>query len=229
LTEELATVANDLAADASVRVVIITGEGGKAFSAGADLTSFGFGAPSKAFDASRGMYEAFSAFERLGKPVIAALNGYAFGGGCELALACDFRLASKSTQIGLTETNLGIIPGAGGTQRLVKLVGLPKAREMIYFGSRLSAYEALEAGLVDRVFANEEFQARVEEFARKLAKRAPLSLKFAKGALNLASQVPTDLGQYFEAGSFALLLSTQDATEGITSFLSKKEPEFKGE
>lgn len=229
LTEELATVANDLAADASVRVVIITGEGGKAFSAGADLTSFGFGAPSKAFDASRGMYEAFSAFERLGKPVIAALNGYAFGGGCELALACDFRLASKSTQIGLTETNLGIIPGAGGTQRLVKLVGLPKAREMIYFGSRLSADEALEAGLVDRVFANEEFQARVEEFARKLAKRAPLSLKFAKGALNLASQVPTDLGQYFEAGSFALLLSTQDATEGITSFLSKKEPEFKGE
>jgi enoyl-CoA hydratase/3-hydroxyacyl-CoA dehydrogenase len=229
MTQELVTVANELAADDAVRVVVITGEGGKAFSAGADLTSFGFGAPSKAFDASRGMYEAFSAFERLSKPVIAAVDGYCFGGGCELALACDFRLASKSSQLGLTETNLGIMPGAGGTQRLIKLVGLPKAREMIYFGSRLSADEALEAGLVDRVFANEDFHAQVEEFARKLAKRAPLSLKFAKHALALASQVPTDLGQYFEASSFALLLSTQDANEGITSFLSKKEPEFKGE
>jgi enoyl-CoA hydratase/3-hydroxyacyl-CoA dehydrogenase len=161
--------------------------------------------------------------------VIAAINGYAFGGGCELALACDFRLASKSSQIGLTETNLGIIPGAGGTQRLVKLVGMAKAREMIYFGTRLPADDALRAGLVDRVFANDEFQQRVDEFARSLARRAPLSLKFAKQALNLAMQVPTDLGQYFEASSFALLLSTQDANEGIASFLSKKEPEFKGE
>lgn len=229
MTDELETVARDVAADGSIRVLVLAGEGGKAFSAGADLTSFGFGAPSKAFDASRRMFEVFTEFERMSKPVIAAIDGYAFGGGCELALACDFRLASKSAQIGLTETNLGILPGAGGTQRLIKLVGLPKAKEMIYFGLRLSADEALSAGLVDRVFANDEFQQQVEEFARRLAKRAPLSLKFAKYALSLASQVPTDLGQYFEAGSFALLLSTQDATEGITSFLSKKEPEFKGE
>jgi enoyl-CoA hydratase/3-hydroxyacyl-CoA dehydrogenase len=229
MTEELEAVAREVAADDSVRVLVLTGEGGKAFSAGADVTSFGFGTPSKAFDASRRMFEVFSAFERLPKPVIAAINGYAFGGGCELALACDFRLASKSSQIGLTETNLGIIPGAGGTQRLIKLVGLAKAREMIYFGTRLPADDALQAGLVDHVFANEEFQQRVDEFARNLSKRAPLSLKFAKQALNLATQVPTDLGQYFEASSFALLLSTQDANEGIISFLSKKEPEFKGE
>jgi enoyl-CoA hydratase / 3-hydroxyacyl-CoA dehydrogenase len=229
MTEELEAVAREVAADESVRVLVLIGEGGKAFSAGADVTSFGFGAPSKAFDASRRMFEVFSTFERLPKPVIAAINGYAFGGGCELALACDFRLASKSSQIGLTETNLGIIPGAGGTQRLIKLVGMAKAREMIYFGTRLPADDALRAGLVDRVYANEEFQQRVDEFARSLAKRAPLSLKFAKQALNLATQVPTDLGQYFEASSFALLLSTQDANEGITSFLSKKEPEFKGE
>ncbi len=229
MTEELETAARDVAADDSIRVVVIAGEGKKAFSAGADITSFSFGGPSKAFDASRRMFEVFTAFERMSKPVIAAIDGYAFGGGCELAMACDFRLASKSSQIGLTETNLGIIPGAGGTQRLMKLVGLSKAKEMIYLGTRLSADEALAIGLVDRVFANEEFQERVEEFARKLAKRAPLSLKFAKHSLNLASQLPTDLAQYFEAESFALLLSTQDATEGITSFLSKKEPEFKGE
>ena len=229
MTEELEMAARDAAADDSIRVVVITGEGKKAFSAGADVTSFGFGAPSKAFDASRRMFEVFSGFERMSKPVIAAIDGYAFGGGCELALACDFRLASRSSQIGLTETNLGIIPGAGGTQRLMKIVGLPKAKEMIYFGTRLSADEAFEIGLVDRVFGNEEFQERVDEFARKLAKRAPLSLKFAKHSLSLASQVPTDLAQYFEADSFALLLSTQDASEGITSFLSKKEPEFKGE
>lgn len=229
MVEELETVARDVEDDASIRVLVINGEGKKAFSAGADLTSFGFGAPSKAFDASRRMFEAFSQFEKMTKPVIAAIDGYAFGGGCELALACDFRLASKPSQIGLTETNLGILPGAGGTQRLIKLVGLSKAKQMIYFGSRLSADEAHACGLVDQVFSAEEFQAGVQEFASRLAKRAPLSLKFSKFAIGLASQVPTDLGQYFEAGSFALLLSTQDANEGITSFLSKKEPEFKGE
>ena len=229
MTEELEAAARDVDADGSIRVLIVTGEGKKAFSAGADVTSFGFGAPSKAFDASRRMFEVFTVIERLTKPVIASIDGYAFGGGCELALSCDFRLASKSSQIGLTETNLGIIPGAGGTQRLIKLVGLSRAKEMIYFGNRLTADEALAAGLVDHVFANDEFHQRVEEFAMRLAKRAPLSLKFAKFAINLASEVPTDLGQYFEAGSFALLLSTQDANEGISSFLSKKEPEFKGE
>ncbi len=229
LLDELEQVARDVASDGSIRVLLLKGEGGRAFSAGADLTSSGFSSPDKAFDAARRMFEVFTVFERMPKPVIAAINGYAFGGGCELALACDFRLASESSQIGLTETNLGIMPGAGGTQRLIKIVGLTKAKEMIYFGSRLTAAEALKSGLVDRVFANDQFQNGVEEFARALAKRAPLSLKFAKLALNMASQVPTDLGQYFEASSFGLLIGTQDANEGITSFLSKREPEFKGE
>jgi enoyl-CoA hydratase / 3-hydroxyacyl-CoA dehydrogenase len=229
MTDELEAVAKDIASDDSIRVLVLSGEGGRAFSAGADVTSFGFSSPSKAFDASRRMFEAFGAFERLSKPVIAAINGYAFGGGLELALACDFRLAAKSSQLGLTETSLGIMPGAGGTQRLVKLVGLGKARDMVYFGSRLSADDALKVGLVDRVFENEEFQQRVDEFAANLAKRAPLSLKFSKQSLNLAAQLPTDLGQYFEASSFALLLSTKDADEGINAFLSKKEPQFKGE
>jgi enoyl-CoA hydratase/3-hydroxyacyl-CoA dehydrogenase len=229
LLDELEQVAREVASDGSIRVVLLKGEGGRAFSAGADLTSFGFSSSDKAFDSARRMFEVFGVFERMPKPVIAAIDGYALGGGCELALACDFRLASESSLIGQTETNLGIIPGAGGTQRLIKVVGLTRAKEMIYFGTRLTAAEALKAGLVDRVFANDKFQNGVEEFARALAKRAPLSLKFAKLALNMASQVPTDLGQYFEASSFGLLIGTQDASEGITSFLSKKEPEFKGE
>lgn len=230
MMDELEAIANDLAKDGAIRVVVISGKGGKAFSAGADLTAFEFTSPIKAFESARRMFEVFTLFEKLPKPVIAAINGYAFGGGCELALACDFRLASESSQIGLTETSLGIIPGAGGTQRLLRLVGLSKAKEMIYFGERLQAQDALRAGLLDRVFANESFQAEVESFARRLAKRAPIALKLAKGAINLAQQgASTDAGQLFEAGGFGLTVSTQDASEGISSFLSKKEPDFKGE
>jgi len=230
MMDELESISKDLAKDSTIRVVVISGEGGKAFSAGADLTAFELTSPVKAYEASRRMFEVFAMFERLSKPVIAAIDGYAFGGGCELALACDFRLASESSQIGLTETSLGIIPGAGGTQRLLRLVGPSKAREMIYFGERLSAQDALKAGLLDKVFANDSFQSEVEGFARRLAKRAPISLKLAKQAITLAENVPaSDLAQLFEAGGFGLAISTQDATEGITSFLSKKEPEFKGE
>lgn len=230
MIDELEAVGGELAKDGEVRVVIISGEGGKAFSAGADLTSFEFTSPLKAFEASRRMFEVFSLFERMPKPVIAAIDGYAFGGGCELALACDFRLASESSQVGLTETNLGIIPGAGGTQRLLRLVGLSRAKEMIYFGQRLPAQEALKLGLLDRVYANDSFQTEVEGFARKLSRRAPISMKLAKYAINLAQNVPSaDAGQLFEAGGFGLLLSTQDASEGISSFFSKREPEFKGE
>ena len=230
MMDELETICGEIARDPAIRVVIISGEGGKAFSAGADLTAFEFTSPIKAFESARRMFEVFSLFEKMPKPVIAAIDGYAFGGGCELALACDFRLASESSQIGLTETSLGIIPGAGGTQRLLRLVGLSKAKEMIYFGERIPAQDAVKIGLLDRVFANASFQAEVESFARRLAKRAPISLKLSKYAINLAQQVPSaDSGQLFEAGGFGLAVSTQDASEGISSFLSKKEPEFKGE
>jgi enoyl-CoA hydratase/3-hydroxyacyl-CoA dehydrogenase len=230
MLDELEAASGDLGRDGEIRVVILSGEGGKAFSAGADLTAFAFASPMKAFEASRRMFEVFGLFEKMPKPVIAAIDGYAFGGGCELALACDLRLASESSQIGLTETNLGIIPGAGGTQRLLRLVGPSKAKEMIFFGERLKAQDALQLGLLDRVFANESFQTEVEAFAGRLARRAPISLKLAKYAINLALDVGSaDAGQLFEAGSFGLTLSTQDASEGISSFLSKKEPEFKGQ
>ena len=229
LVEELVSSMRTLEADAAIRVVIVRGEGDRAFSAGADLTSFDVSSPAKIFDFSRGWFEAFSVIERLNKPVIAAINGMALGGGCELALACDFRLASEDALIGLTETRLGLLPGAGGTQRLTRTVGLAKAREMIYFAQRLQAEEALRIGLVNRVFKKAEFEASVTDFATKLAKQPPLSLKFAKHALNLSAQVPTDLGQLFEAGSFGLLLTSQDASEGISAMLEKREPEFKGQ
>jgi enoyl-CoA hydratase/3-hydroxyacyl-CoA dehydrogenase len=227
--QELVAALRELEADGSIRVVIIRGEGDRAFSAGADLTSFDVASPAKIFDFARGWFEAFSVAERLNKPVIAAINGMAYGGGCELALACDFRLASEDAQIGLTETRLGLIPGAGGTQRLSKIVGVAKAKEMVFFAQRLTADEALKAGLVNRVFKKQDFEAGVTEFATKLAKQPPLSLKFAKHALNLSTEVPTDLGQLFEATGFGLLLSTQDASEGISAMMEKREPEFKGE
>ena len=229
LVEELVSALRTLEADGSVRVIIIRGEGDRAFSAGADLTSFDVSSPAKVFDFARGWFEAFSIIEKLNKPVIAAINGLAYGGGCELALACDFRLASEDAQIGLTETRLGLIPGAGGTQRLARIVGLPKAKEMVFFAQRLSADEALRSGLVNRVLKKAEFVSGVTDFASKLAKQPPLSLKFAKHALNMSTQVPTDLGQLFEATVFGLLLSTQDASEGISAMLEKREPEFKGE
>ena len=229
LIGELTSTLRELESDSAVRVVIIRGEGDRSFSAGADLTSIDVSSPAGIFDLARGWFEAFSVIERLNKPVIAAINGMALGGGCELSLACDFRLASEDASIGLTETKLGIIPGAGGTQRLAKIVGLGRAKEMVFFGQRLSADEALKVGLVNRVFKKADFESGVTDFASKLAKQPPLSLKFAKHALNMSTQVATDLGQLFEATGFSLLLSTKDASEGISAMLEKREPEFKGE
>jgi enoyl-CoA hydratase/3-hydroxyacyl-CoA dehydrogenase len=227
--DELEQVLKELDADGAIRVVVVKGEGDRAFSAGADLSGYDFGSPSKMFDSARKWYNVFTLVEKLSKPVVAAINGYALGGGCELALACDFRLASQNSQIGLTETTLGLIPGAGGTQRLVRIVGLAKAKEMIFFGQRLGADEALRIGLVDKVLSKDEFDAGVSDFAARLAKRAPLALKYAKYALNFASQAPTDIGELFEAGGFGLLMTSQDVSEGVSAFLSKREPEFKGE
>jgi enoyl-CoA hydratase/3-hydroxyacyl-CoA dehydrogenase len=229
LVQELADSVRELELDGSIRVIVVRGQGNRAFSAGADLTAFESSSPSKMFDSARKWFEAFTLLEKLPKPVVAAIEGYAFGGGCELALACDFRLASEDSQIGLTEAKLGLIPGAGGTQRLVRMVGLAKAKEMIFLGQRLTAEEALKIGLVNRVFKKEEFERGVLEFSTQLAKQPPLALKFAKLATTLSSQVPVDIGQLFEASSFGLLSTTQDLSEGISAFLAKEEPEFKGE
>jgi len=229
LVDELVASLKAFEADPGVRIVVIRGEGDKAFSAGADLTSFDITSPAKAFAITRSWFESFSVAERLHKPVIAALNGVAFGGGCELALACDFRLAAEDAKVGLTETNLGLIPGAGGTQRLTRLVGLSRAKEMVFLGQKLDASEALDIGLVDRVFKKEAFDSEVSKFAAALARRPPLALWFAKQAFNFSSETSVDIGQLFEAMGFGLLLSTQDASEGVSALFQKREPEFKGE
>ncbi len=229
MVDELAAAIRDVETDDTVRVIILAGEGGMAFSAGADLTSYEFGSPSKIFDASRRLFDVFSMFERIPKPVIASIRGYALGGGLEMALACDFRMASENSNLGLTETNLGLIPGAGGTQRLTRIVGPSRAKRLIFLGERVSAKDALEIGLVDSIHKEEDLDRAALELATKLAKRPPIAIKLAKQAVNLASQVPTDLGQLFEASSFALLATTKDASEGVSAFLSKSGPEFRGE
>ncbi len=220
----------EIEGDKDVRVLIITGAGEKAFSAGADLSEFSSGVtPIRGqFLSSKG-HELFSMIEKLPQPVIAAINGYAFGGGCEIALACDFRLAAESAKIGLTEVGLSLLPGWGGTQRMPRLIGLAKAREAIMFAKRYSAREALEIGLVDKVYPNESFEEEVRSFAKTLAEQSPIALKLVKQCLNYATQVPLEIGLAYEAQAFGKLFSTKDLFEGISAFLQKRKPEYKGE
>lgn len=230
LTRELQQAIMKVEEDKEVRVVIITGAGEKAFSAGADLSVFMSGiTPMYAqFIAAKG-HELLAMIERLPQPVIAAINGYAFGGGCEIALACDFRLATKKAKIGLTEVNLSLTPAWGGTQRMPRIIGLAKAREAIMFGKRFSADEALEIGLVDRVFNDSTFEKEVRAFAQSLAEQSPIALKLVKQCLNYGPQVPLEIGLAYEAQAFAKTFTTKDLFEGITAFLQKRKPKYKGE
>ncbi len=216
--------------DKEIRVLIITGAGEKAFSVGADLSVFMSGVtPLYAqYIASKG-HELLAMIDRLPQPVIAAVNGYAYGGGCEIALACDFRLASQRAKIGLTEVNLGLLPAWGGTQRLPRIIGLTKAREAILFGKQFNAEEALKIGLVDRVYADESFEKEVRTFAQALAERAPIAMQLAKQCLHYGTQVPLEIGLAYEAQAFAKTFTTKDIFEGMTAFLQKRKPEFKGE
>jgi len=163
------------------------------------------------------------------KPTIAAINGYAYGGGLEMALACDFRVAARRAKMGQTELNLGLVTGAGGIPRLVKLLGLARAKELVLLGARLTADEAHNIGLITQVFENEEFPHRVAEFAAKLAKAAPVAYRLAKVVLNRAVDMSTDAGLEAEALAFGHVTSTEDIFEGIQAMMEKREPKFKGE
>jgi len=218
--------------DDDVRVVIITGAGDKAFSAGFDLQTAmqepDFLAPANSMMvAAKGQW-VFSQIERFPKPVIAAINGYAFGGGCELAMACDFRIMKRGAKIGLTEVSLALIPGWGGTQRLPKLVGMTKAKEMIMLAKRIDADEAERIGLVNKAVDPEKFEEEVMALAKELAAGPPVSLRAAKYAINFGAELPPEIGQYIEAGMFAVATSTQDVLEGVSAFFQKRKPEFKG-
>ncbi len=234
MIEELEDAIADLSADRSVRVVVITGAGGRAFSAGADITAFSeiLSTESKvpvAFTFSVRFNELLRRIERAPKPVVAAIDGYALGGGLELALACDFRIASDRSEVGQPEIRLGLIPGGGATQRLTRLIGPSKAKQVIFFGDRIRADEALRLGILDRVVPAESFEREVREFAMKLAELPPIALAAAKEAINTALNVSIDDGLRYESSLFAHLFSTKDLAEGISAFFSKRKPEFKGE
>jgi enoyl-CoA hydratase/3-hydroxyacyl-CoA dehydrogenase len=229
MMEELLDALTTIDNDPGVRCVIITGEGDRAFSAGADITAFPKATPVMAEELSRKGQKVFSTIEELSKPVIAAINGYALGGGLELALACDFRIASEHAELGSPEINLGIIPGWGGTQKLVRIIGLRNAKRLVMLGERLKAEEALQLGLVDKVVPFEKLREEAKSLAQKLCNGPPIGLKYAKYALNFGSQVPLEVGLRLEAALMALLFSTNDVKRGIEAFMSRSKPEFKGD
>jgi len=234
MIEELEDAVDELSADRSVRVIVITGSGGRAFSAGADITAFSeiLSTESKvpmALKFSLKFNDLLRKLERTPKPVVAAIDGYALGGGLELALACDFRIASDRSEVGQPEIRLGLIPGGGATQRLTRLIGPSRAKQVIFFGDRIKADEALRLGILDKVVPAESFEREVREFAARLAELPPIALAAAKEAINTALNVSIDDGLRYESSLFAHLFSTKDLAEGISAFFSKRKPEFKGE
>jgi enoyl-CoA hydratase/3-hydroxyacyl-CoA dehydrogenase len=225
MRQELPRVFAELRDDPEVRVIVLAGEGGRAFSAGADITEFTQGKPYQFVE----LGEFFRAPELCPKPVIAAIDGFALGGGLELALACDFRLASKRSEVGQPEIHLGLIPGGGGTQRLLRLVGPARAKELCMLGERISAEQAAQWGLIDHVYENETFEQEVKAFAEKLASRAPIAVRFTKQIINAGADCSLDAALLLEREAFGVLFTTDDMREGVNAFLTKKKPEFKGQ
>ena len=214
--------------DPTVRVVVVTGAGDKAFISGSDITDF-VGRDSKSIrsvvDPSRDITDYMTS---MSKPIVAAVNGYALGGGCELALACDIRYASKNAQFGLPEINLGIIPGNGGTVRLARLVGLGLAKELILTGNRVPAEEALRIGLVNKVFKSvDELKTGALELAKKLCQMPGVALSMAKHSLNKAWQLSIEEHLTYELDAFCQTFDTEDKEEGVAAYLEKRKPVFK--
>jgi enoyl-CoA hydratase len=228
LTSELKRFLDEVEDDDSLRVLIITGAGGKAFVAGADIKELEERDALIGRKVSRLRQEVFSQIENLSIPAIAAVNGYALGGGLELALACSIRICSEKAQFGAPEVKLGIIPGDGGTQRLPRLVGLGRAMEMILTGDFIDAQEAYRIGLVNRVVPDEELMEKTMELALKIAARPPLAVKYAKEAVNRSQAGDTASGYALESYLHALTCTTEDKKEGVAAFLEKRKGNFKG-
>ncbi|CDM66921.1 enoyl-CoA hydratase/isomerase family protein [Pyrinomonas methylaliphatogenes] len=225
--EEGAAALDELRGDDRVRVVIITGAGDKAFVAGADISEFAGRTAITQREVMLGR-SLFTAIDTFPKPVIAMINGYCLGGGCELALACDLRIASDTASFGQPEINLGIIPGGGGTQRLTRLVGEGKAMELILTGDIIDARTAYQIGLVNMVVPAAELEAKTMEIANRIAEKSPIALRLAKEAIKTASRSLLDEGLRREIDLFALCFSTEDKEEGVRAFLEKRKPDFKG-
>ena len=228
VVSEVLQALEDVRTDGNVRVVVLTGAGEKAFSAGADIkTMKGFNAL-KARELSLMGERLCSALENLEKPVIAAINGYALGGGLEVAMSCDLRIASERARMGQTEINIGLIPGWGGTQRLTRLIGRTKAKELVFTGKMIDAKTAEQLGIVNMVFPAEGFREKVRQFAKELAAKAPVALRVAKALINKGADMSLDSAIALEREGFGVVGSTEDLQEGVSAFTEKRKPTFKG-
>ena len=228
LLTEFSAALDEISADEEIRVLILTGSGDKSFVAGADITEIAKCSTLMAKSFAEFGQGVISKLQCLPIPVIAAVNGFALGGGSEMALACDFIYASENAKFGLPEINLGIIPGFGGTQRLPRLIGMNRAKEMIFTGGMISAKDALEYGIANKVFAPENLMAEALKTAALIATKGKASLRAAKEAVNNGFNVDLKTGLKFEADAFALTIANEDSKEGTGAFLEKRKAEFKG-
>jgi enoyl-CoA hydratase/carnithine racemase len=226
--KDLRTAFEAVRDDAAVRGVILTGAGDKAFIAGADISELSRVTAFEAEESSRFGQQVLDLIENLGKPVIAAINGFALGGGCETAMACSIRIAVDTAKFGQPEVALGLLPGGGGTQRLPRLVGKGRALQLILSGEMISAQEAYRIGLVNEVVSAADLIARAEAILKKIASNAPIAVKFALEATNKGLETSQSEGQLLEASYFGLCAATEDKNEGTTAFLEKRTPRFQG-
>jgi len=226
--EELGDCLNEARRDDSVRVLILTGTGEKAFIAGADINELAEQTPVNGKEFSLFGQEVIHRLETMGKPSIAAVNGFALGGGCELALACTIRIASRNAKLGQPEVKLGVLPGYGGSQRLPRLCGKGVAHEMILTGEMINADEALRIGLVNRVVELGDLLATAESIAKKIIANAPLAVKYAMEAVERGMEMPQEEGLFLEATLFGLCCATEDMREGTRAFLEKRPAKFEG-
>lgn len=223
----LKEIIEDLEADDSIKAVVITGAGEKAFAAGIDLVEVSKYSTLEMYNFCSTTLTSISCVEKLEKPTIAAINGLALGGGCELSLACDFRIAAENASFGQPEIQLGIIPGGGGTQRLPRLIGVSRAKELMYFGDHIDSATAEKYGLVNKVVSNSELMDEAEKWAKKLASKPGVAIRMLKKAVDYGQNMDLEAALQLEIKAFSVTFSTEDRQEGISAMLEKRKPEFK--
>ena len=227
--EELNKSIKELNKKNEIKAIVITGKGKKAFVAGADIAAMKSMNSFEAEDFAKLGQDTFSLIENCPKPIIAAINGFALGGGCELAMACDLRIAADNAKFGQPEITLGIIPGFSGTQRMPKLIGEAKAKELIFTGENINADEAVKLGLINKKVSQEELMEEVKNLVKKIIDKSPLIMKLAKESINVGMHMDIEKGSDLEKNLFSLCFTTHDQKEGMDAFLNKRKANFKGD